>query len=87
MTTHLDGNVAAGMLSGVFTEDLTATTARCVHCGDTYELGRAMVWVTDMGIVVRCRSCDEVMITLVSCPDGTRVNTAGISGLLIPVNR
>src|SRR5690242_20858850 len=54
---HLDGNVAAGMLSEMFVPDLTAARTTCAHCGATRMMGALLAYAHGMGIVVRCPNC------------------------------
>jgi Family of unknown function (DUF6510) len=62
---ELDGNVAAGMLGEVFALELTAARGRCDGCGNVAALGEARAYVDSPGLVVRCRSCDSVLLVLV----------------------
>jgi hypothetical protein len=59
---RLDGNAAAGILSEVFVPDLTAARATCAHCGATRSVGALLVYAHGMGTVVRCPSCDAVVL-------------------------
>jgi hypothetical protein len=76
--THLDGNVLAGPLSELFSADLTDASGRCLACGDEAVLAQAMVYISGMGAVARCRSCDSVLLSIVETADGS---TASLSGL------
>ena len=62
---ELDGNAAAGMLSEVFVLELTAARGRCDGCGNIAAVGEARVFVDSPGLVVRCRSCESVLLVLV----------------------
>jgi Family of unknown function (DUF6510) len=59
---HLDGNAAAGELSEVFTLDVTTAVATCAGCGMTGPLATAMLYEAGMGAVLRCPSCDAVLL-------------------------
>lgn len=59
---RLDGNAAAGILSEVFVPDLTTARARCANCGAIRELGALFVYGHGMGTVMRCPSCDAVVL-------------------------
>ena len=59
---RLDGNAAAGILSEIFAPDLTAARATCAHCGTTRAVGALLVYAHGMGTVVRCPSCDGVVL-------------------------
>jgi hypothetical protein len=61
---RLDGNAAAGMLSEVFIPDLTTASTTCATCGSIRMLGRLLVYVHGMGMVMRCPSCDGVVLRI-----------------------
>jgi len=69
---RLDGNAAAGLLAEVFTFEITTARAACVHCGATGEVGAQMAYVTDIGTVLRCSSCEAPLIRIVRQPDSPR---------------
>ena len=62
---ELDGNVAAGVLSEIFAVEVTAARGRCDTCGNVAEVGEARAFVEAPGVVIRCRSCDGVLLVLV----------------------
>ena len=66
---RLDGNAAAGLLAEVFTFEITTAKAACVHCGASGAVGAQMAYVTDIGTVVRCSSCEGALIRIVRQPD------------------
>lgn len=59
---HLDGNAAAGLLAEVFTVEATTAVVTCASCGGSGPLGAAIAYVTDIGTVMRCATCSEVLI-------------------------
>jgi predicted RNA-binding Zn-ribbon protein involved in translation (DUF1610 family) len=62
---RLDGNAAAGVLGEVFSFEVTMAEYTCDECGRTGRLGEAMVYeVRQLGVVVRCPSCDNALIRL-----------------------
>ncbi|PFG42978.1 hypothetical protein ATJ88_1655 [Isoptericola jiangsuensis] len=75
----LDGNAAAGPLAGVLAGDATTAVARCSGCGATAVLAAAVVFRTAMGTVVRCASCEHVLVVVVERPDGTVMSARGCS--------
>ncbi|SDR88748.1 DUF6510 family protein [Paraoerskovia marina] len=77
----LDGNALAGPLAGIYAFDVTTARARCAHCGVVARLARALVFASAMGIVARCRACEEVLLTVVERPDGTSVSARGLAWL------
>jgi len=61
-TMRLDGNAAAGILSEVFVPDLTTARTTCANCGTVRALGALLVYAHGMGTVMRCPSCDAVVL-------------------------
>ena len=60
----LDGNSAAGLLSEVFVPDITTTRAMCANCGTVRTLGALPVYGQTMGAVMRCPTCDAVVLRI-----------------------
>ena len=58
----LDGNAAAGLLSEVFTPEATAAVVRCASCGAEGAVGGAAVFANAPGLVIRCTSCEAVVM-------------------------
>jgi hypothetical protein len=66
----LDGNAVAGLLQEVFAVEMTTAIATCGACGAADAVGATRVF-RGAGIVMRCRHCDNALVTIVK--DGTRV--------------
>jgi NAD-dependent SIR2 family protein deacetylase len=62
MENKLDGNAAAGILQEIFPFEMTLVHATCTGCGATNAVGALAVYMHGMGTVVRCPSCDTVLI-------------------------
>ena len=62
MENKLDGNAAAGILQAIFPFDMTLVQATCTGCGATNALGATAAYIHGMGTLVRCPSCDTVLI-------------------------
>jgi Family of unknown function (DUF6510) len=60
----LDGNAAAGVLSEVFTHEMTTATMICGSCGAGGPVG-AMYLFRGAGMVLRCPQCDNAMVKIV----------------------
>ena len=73
----LDGNAIGGLLLELFGTDLTAAPCSCDHCGAREEMARFDVYVQCPGVVVRCRSCGNVVITIVRSPTRTWIDLRG----------
>jgi hypothetical protein len=62
----LDGNAAAGVLREVFAVDVTSAHGQCVGCGNTGPMAETRLFADAPGLVLRCASCDAVLLRLVS---------------------
>ncbi len=67
---RLDGNAVGGILSEVFAFEMTAARVACAGCGATREIGAQMAYVSEIGTVVRCASCDNALIRVARQGDG-----------------
>lgn len=81
--SHLDGNAAAGALWELFRIDVIAAIGRCNHCGNVRAFGEASVYADGPGIVVRCKSCEGVLLRLVETPTQYWLDLSGLSYLQI----
>jgi hypothetical protein len=80
---RLDGNAAAGILSEVFVPDLTAARATCAHCGATRSVGALLVYAHGMGTVVRCPSCDAVVLCVTRTATQVWLDATGARRIII----
>jgi hypothetical protein len=77
----LDGNAIAGQLVEVFGAELTTATGVCGSCGANGLVAELEVYVQAPGTVVRCRSCESVLMVLVTAHGVTCVDLRGLSQL------
>jgi len=68
----LDGNAVGGLLSEIFSEDLTALDSTCPDCGRRGELATLRAYTHAPGVVLRCPACDAVLVRVVRTPGGIR---------------
>jgi hypothetical protein len=73
----LDGNAIGGLLLELFGTELTAAPCVCEGCGAREELARLDVYAHCPGVVVRCRHCGQIMLTIVQGPSRTWVDLRG----------
>jgi hypothetical protein len=78
---RLDGNAAAGVLAEIFTFEVTTARTACVRCGATGEVGAQMAYMTDIGTVVRCSSCDSALIRVVRQNEGPQRYWLDLKGI------
>jgi hypothetical protein len=83
---YVDGNAAAGPLQELLAIEPTTVHGQCTTCGRTSMLADTRVYLHAPGLVMRCRGCDSVLMSLVSTPDATRLDVSGITCLTFPVD-
>jgi ribosomal protein S27E len=81
---HVDGNALAGPLSEVFDFDVTTASVRCASCGATAMLAEAMVYEKPHSFIVRCASCDAVLIVVLQKAHSTELDLSGTAWMQIP---
>jgi Family of unknown function (DUF6510) len=84
-TLRLDGNAIAGLLREVFATDLTAARCTCASCGAVGQLGAQHLYdyPDGPGAVLRCRSCEAVLMVVVSAGARYRVAAQGMTWMEI----
>ncbi|WP_067572874.1 DUF6510 family protein [Nocardia acidivorans] len=83
--SFVDGNAIAGILSEIFTSDLTARGCRCGGCGVVEPLARALVYLNCPGAVVRCPHCTAVVLRITTTPTGRWLDLGEGAALCLPV--
>jgi hypothetical protein len=78
---RLDGNAAGGMFGDIFASDLTAARAACASCGAVAPMGSQYLYMAPLapGAVVRCRSCEAVLVVMVRFDGRYRLSMTGLS--------
>jgi hypothetical protein len=77
----VDGNAIAGLLASVFGAEMTTATGTCGSCGAITMVAELPVYLTEIGTVVRCRSCQSVLMVFVSRREVTCVDLMGLASL------
>jgi len=77
----LDGNAIAGLLYDVYGQEVTTATTICAHCGAARPAAELRVYLQAPGVVVRCPSCDGVVLALVTIHRVTCVDARGLDAL------
>lgn len=80
---HLDGNVLAGPILDVFAFEPTTTQGQCHSCADIATLGQALVYGHPMGVIARCRNCDNVLMVIVERDGQKSLNMRGLRWLRV----
>jgi hypothetical protein len=77
----LDGNAIGGLLQEVFGTEMTTAASVCGHCGDARPVAELVVYLQAPGTVVRCRTCDSVLMVFVKVHERTCVDLLGLAAL------
>ena len=73
----LDGNGVAGMLTEIFTAEMTAAPTECAACGKHAEMGELLAFTHAPGIVLRCPACEAAMVRVVRTEQFTYLDARG----------
>jgi hypothetical protein len=77
----LDGNAIGGLLQEVFGTEMTAAASICGNCGDARPVAELVVYLQAPGTVVRCRTCDSVLMVYVRAHGRICVDLLGLAAL------
>jgi Family of unknown function (DUF6510) len=83
MENTLDGNAAGGVLQAIFPFEMTLAETTCVGCGATNAIGAVTAYMHGMGTVLRCPSCDHVLIRIVHANGRLWLDMQGVRVLRI----
>ena len=77
----LDGNAIAGQLFDLFGHEMTTANGECGSCGSVFPMAELMVYLPAPGTVVRCRSCESIVMVLVDRRGMACVDLRGLARL------
>jgi hypothetical protein len=86
MDAALDGNMLAGPLAEVFTEEVTTAQAQCRGCGRLSAIAELAVYGPAPGLVARCPGCTDVLLRLVRASGSAWLDLSGMSVLRLAVD-
>jgi hypothetical protein len=75
----LDGNAIAGELFELYGREMTTSVGACATCGATARIGELRVYVRAPGTVVRCSSCWNVVMVIVTVHGNTQIDAGRFS--------
>ena len=73
----LDANAAAGLLNEIFGVEMTASPTECAHCGNEGEVGELLAFTHGPGIILRCSTCENVVLRIVQTPNEIILDARG----------
>ncbi len=56
---------------------MTATPTECAHCGNEAEIGTLLAFTQGPGIVLRCSTCEQVVLRITQTPDAIYLDARG----------
>jgi hypothetical protein len=80
---RLDGNAAAGLLEEIFAFEVTLARAVCSACAGEHRIAEMTVYALEMGAIMRCPGCDEVMMRVSRLNGECWIDPAGMRTLRI----
>jgi hypothetical protein len=73
----LDANAVAGLFQEIFGVEMTAAPTECAHCGNVAEVGTLLAFTQAPGVVLRCSTCENVMLRIVQTPGAIFLDARG----------
>ncbi len=73
----LDANSVAGVFQEIFGVEMTAAPTECAHCGNEAEIGTLLAFTQGPGIVLRCSTCEQVVLRITQTPDAIYLDARG----------
>jgi uncharacterized protein DUF6510 len=73
----LDANATAGLLYEIFGVEMTAAPTECANCGNEGEIGTLLAFVHGPGIILRCSTCEHVVLRIVQTPNEIILDARG----------
>jgi hypothetical protein len=77
----LDGNAIGGLLIEVFGTEMTTAVGTCGSCGSVSQVAELAVYMPGLGTVVRCRTCNAVLMAFVRIRGIQCVDLEGLASL------
>jgi hypothetical protein len=69
------------LLIDIFGEEMTTASGRCGRCGAVAQVAELVVYLQAPGTVVRCRSCESILMVVVEKRGINCVDLRGIATL------
>lgn len=77
----LDGNAVAGVLAAAIGAEMTTVPGACAQCGTVSVVAELRAYVHAPGTVLRCPTCEGVVLRIVETPTATLVDARGAAWL------
>lgn len=73
----LDANATAGLLYEIFGAEMTAAPTECANCGNEAEVGTLLAFTHGPGFVLRCSTCQNIVLRIVETPEAIYLDARG----------
>jgi hypothetical protein len=83
MENKLDGNAAGGILQEIFPFEMTLVQVTCTGCDATNVIGALAAYMHGMGTILRCPSCENVLIRVAHAKGRYWLDMRGVQVLQI----
>jgi len=80
---RLDGNEAGGTLSEIFVPEMTAARVTCIGCRRVHPMATLLRYGQEMGLILRCPSCNTAMLRMVRVRERLHVDVSGTSFITV----
>jgi hypothetical protein len=80
---RLDGNAAAGLLREIFAIEMTSAVGTCAHCGKVGVLGESILYGGEIGTVLCCPGCEQILVCITHTPAGYWLDFRGLQVLRV----
>lgn len=83
---RLDGNAATGIAREIFVHEMTTARGACATCGMIAQMGSQHLYMYPLspGAVLRCHTCEEVLMVIVRADGHARLTLRGLAWLEMP---
>jgi hypothetical protein len=81
LSLMLDGNAAAGILNEIFALEMTTNPVECASCGRESEIGALLAFMQAPGVILRCPTCENIILCIVQTPDVIHLDLRGTAYL------
>ena len=79
----LDGNAVGGLLREVFAFEATTARTTCAGCSKVAPMAELRLYAVELGAVLRCPSCDEVVLRITRTPRGVWLDLRGAAIVMV----
>ncbi len=73
----LDGNALGGLFQEIFAAEMTPALSECANCGNIAAMGALLAFTQAPGMVLRCPTCESVVIRIVETPTAFYIDARG----------